>query len=124
MNHFRQFLFKKGVKEKTILYYVKWVSDCYDYLAKPLSADIKPDEKEKFLRHLARSHEDWQIRQADRAIKFYQYYVSLGREKESMGHNRSWRKAEGDATKLLRLKHRSYSTEKSYVSWIRRFGTR
>ncbi len=122
-NHFRQFLLKKGVKGKNIPHYVKWVLNCYDYLDKPLSADIKPEEKEKFLGHLARTREDWQIKQADRAIKFYQYYVSLAREKESERHPRVWRKAEGEATKLLRLKHRSYSTEKSYVSWVRRFGS-
>ena len=55
---------------------MKWVSDCYDYLGKPLSVEIKPEVKEKFLRRLAKSHEDWQIKQADRAIKFYQCYVS------------------------------------------------
>ncbi len=122
MNNFRQFLAKKRIKEKNIPYYVKWVSDCYDYLAKPLSADIKPDEKEKFLRHLATSHEDWQIRQADRAIKLFQYFVALNRKKKHKESTRAWRKAEENAVKLLRLKHRSYSTEKSYVSWVRRFG--
>lgn len=123
MNNFRQFLLKKGVKAKTIPYYVKWVSDCYDYLGKPVSADIKPEEKEKFLRRLAKSHEDWQIRQADRAIKLFQYYVSLNRRKKEKGSTRAWRKAEENTIKLLRLKHRSYSTEKSYVSWVRRFGS-
>ena len=124
MNKFSLFLSKRGIKEKYIPHYVKWVSNCYTFLNRPLAGGISSKEKERYLKHLARSHEDWQVRQADQAIKFYQYFVSrnLKEKRDRPDSRHSWKGAEKKAIKLLRLKHRSYSTEKSYVFWIRRFG--
>jgi integron integrase len=124
MNKFSLFLSKKGFKEKYIPHYVKWVSNCYAFLNRPLREKIVSEEKEKFLNYLARSHEDWQVNQADQAIKLYQYFVSRNLEgkRGKPDPQHPWKGAEKKAIKLLRLKHRSYSTEKSYIFWIRRFG--
>ena len=59
---FNQFLnIKERIPEKNIPYYVKWVSDCYRYFDKPETQLLTNDQNAKFLNHLAKKHEDWQV---------------------------------------------------------------
>ena len=68
LDRFKTFLDKKGaVPTKYRPYYVKRVSDCYTFLAKPLNAPIDSGEKKLFLRHLGEKFEEWQVKQADDA---------------------------------------------------------
>ncbi|MEA1884655.1 MAG: integron integrase [Thermotogota bacterium] len=73
---------------------------------------------------LTKYREEWQVNQAKEAIKLYGYFQK--REKrgsescgESVAH--SWEKALEELVRMLRLKHRALSTERSYVSWAKSF---
>jgi len=72
---FEQFLMdKEGVPQKNAPYYVKWVSDCYRFVAKPETQSLTNEQTAEFLIRLTKKHEDWQVQQADRALKLYGYY--------------------------------------------------
>lgn len=124
LEDFKEFLLKKKtVKAHQLPYYLKWVGDCYTFLETPASSLIKNDEKKKFLASMAKSHEDWQVKQADAALNLYHYYLS-GQRKESVPPavpDGECQDLEEQLREALRLRHRAYSTEKTYVSWMRQF---
>src|SRR4030042_3975903 len=119
------FLTKKGtIKTQYIPYYLKWVSDCYGFLNEPLSNRLNSDQKKQFLSDMAKRHEDWQVKQADTALRFYDFFLSknitptMG---ETSSHNETWKLLEEKMRNALRLRHRSLSTEKTYLIWLRSF---
>ena len=124
LNSFKEYISKKGsVKSQYIPFYLKWVADCYSFLAVPDSTRIDSDRKKQFLFHMAKTHEDWQVKQADTALRLYQYFLAQS-EKESRhegGAVPEWRGIEEKMREALRLRHRSYSTEKAYITWLRGF---
>jgi hypothetical protein len=74
---FEAYLTKKGtVKTQYLPFYLKWVSDCYTFLNEPLPNRLGSEQKKQFLTHTAKHCEDWQIKQADTALRFYDYFLS------------------------------------------------
>jgi integron integrase len=122
---FRQFLsIKERVPERNIPYYLKWVSDCYRFLNLSETNPLENHQRAQFLTHLAKNHEDWQVEQADRALRLYGYFLSKtkteknGSEADLSG---DWKRLEDKTREALKLRHRSYSTEKTYILWLRQF---
>lgn len=77
LNEFREYLLRKGpIKLHHIPYYLKRVADCYAFLDAPDSSFINSDQKQRFLTHMAKNHEDWQVKQADTALRLYHYFLS------------------------------------------------
>jgi integron integrase len=73
---------------------------------------------------MAKSHEDWQVKQADMALRLYDYFLS--REMKALasevhGESKEWLFFEEKMREALRLRHMSYSTEKTYLIWMRGF---
>jgi integron integrase len=75
-------------------------------------------------------NEDWQIRQAERAVRMYiRNFLNLNtqpvvREKPAEEKNQSalsWQEAILKIKECMRIRHYSYSTEKTYIEWIERF---
>ncbi len=116
---------KKEVKidEKYIPYYLKWVGDCISFLKKEKEKRISNEEKQSFLLHLSERYEDWQVKQADYAIKLYNHLLlKKQNEKKTQERQKSeWDRVEAKTRKALRLKHLSYRTEQTYIGWIKRF---
>jgi hypothetical protein len=75
---YEAFLTKKGmVKTQYVPYCLKWVSHCYGFLNEPLTRRIGNEKKKEFLSHIEkRRHEDWQVKQADTALRLYEYFLS------------------------------------------------
>lgn len=71
---YEAFLSKKGtVKTQYLPFYLKWVSDCYAFLNEPLSSRLGSEQRKQFLTHMAKRHDDWQVKQADTALRLYDY---------------------------------------------------
>lgn len=125
LNAFTQFLStKERLPEKNIPYYVKWVSDCYRYFDAPESQQLTNEQNAEFLSRLAKKHEDWQVQQAERALKLYGYFLSRSQNKNAetaVAVSTDWQRLEERLREALKLRHRSYSTEKTYVIWLRQF---
>lgn len=125
MKKFQNYLLNTAhIKSKYVPYYIKWVSECYSFLNEPIQNIISTDQKQRFLKHLSRNHEDWQVKQADYAFRLYNFFLSRGQQSEQAslsGGADEWRRLEEETHKALRLRHRSLNTEKTYITWLRRF---
>ena len=125
MEKFQDYLLSKAhIKSSYVPYYIKWVSQCYGFLDESIRNIISPDHKQRFLKELSRNHQDWQVRQADYALRLYDFSLSRGersKQGDSSGGMAEWRKLEEEARKALRLRHRSLNTEKTYLAWLCRF---
>ncbi|MDT8317170.1 MAG: phage integrase N-terminal SAM-like domain-containing protein [bacterium] len=124
LNEFKEYLLQKGkVKANQIPYYLKWTGDCYTFLDLSDSTLLTSDRKKEFLLHLAKTHEDWQVNQADTALRLYGYFLSqkLKTSNQINTVSEDWKAIENKLREALRLRHRSYSTEKTYMTWMRGF---
>jgi integron integrase len=125
LEHFRSYLLSKRiVPEKKLGYYLSWITQFYAFYDKSLCDDVSSEEIDGFLRHLMKSREDWQVSQANEAIRLYIYYnrrKCRGKANADIDSDTQWKGVVQDMVRMLRLRHRSLSTEKSYIGWLRSF---
>ena len=125
MKKFENYIKKTNIiPENRIPYYLNWVLNCYTSLGKQVRDSLKSNEVNNFLHKLGRDHEDWQVRQAKDAINLYLFFRSKEtslKPIKSCGSETEWKNVGNLMVKALRLRHRSPSTEKTYLSWLRRF---
>ena len=124
LDRFQGFLIDNAhVNHKYIPYYLKWITECYSFHNISLEQRITSDHKQQFFAHLSKTYEDWQVKQADYALRLYNYFLSCIHKEnlEFSDSDEQWSKVEEDTIKCLRLKHRSIRTEKTYVGWLRQF---
>jgi len=118
---------KKIVPEKNVFFYALWAGKYFIFARKK---QISSDEYQEtavieFIEALkAESNiSDWQIRQAHDSIRSY-YFHYRGFKPDHLSMVKSTDFAPEllkEAQRLIRLKHYSYSTEKTYLQWIKRF---
>lgn len=104
-------------------YYLRWVSSFYSYLNVPESTQFTNDQKKEFLAHLSRRNEDWQVEQADQAIRLYGYFLSRKHAGTVTKASKSdqWRDLQHRMRELIRLRHLALRTEKTYILWLMNF---
>jgi len=125
---FQTFLLdKKLVPEKNVLFYALWASKYFTYARKKQISSDQYQEKAvlEFIESLKTdpNMSDWQIRQAGDAIRLY-YFHYRGFKPNNLSKGKSADFAPElleETQRLIRLKHYSYSTEKTYLQWIKRF---
>lgn len=125
---FQAFLLdKKLAQEKNVFFYALWASKFLNFANKK---QITPDQYREnavieFIETLKSDANvsDWQIRQAGDAIRLYYFhYRSFKPNHLSAGKSADFtQELLTEAKRLIRLKHYSYSTEKTYLQWIKRF---
>jgi integron integrase len=120
---------QKLVPEKNIPYYAYWAGKFIYFSNQNTSSDHKKLVLE-FMDSLKKEKnvQDWQIQQADEAVQLY-----LVNFKGKIASNDASLSTPADATKpvisqvmdemkrIMRLKHYSYSTERTYLDWAGRF---
>lgn len=124
---FQKFLLeKKLVPDKKTPFYAHWVSRFLNYAREHelSAAEYHEPDVIEFLNILQADKRilDWQHRQADDAIRLY-YFHYLGKTSKVLSGT-SVVDIPGiinETRRLIRLKHYSYSTERTYVQWIERF---
>lgn len=125
MQNFKLYLLSMRIAgPKAVDFYLNYVAQFYNYNQKKPGDAVSKQEIEKFLHHLSKKREDWQVDQASKAIKLYQFFEKRKEARsarQSSDSNSQWKAAAEDMRKMLRLMHRSYRTEKTYLSWVRRF---
>jgi len=129
-NIFQAFLrSRKLVPEKHIPYYAHWASKFLDFCNKNTQYDHNKLVLE-FMDSLKNDKDvpDWQIRQAREAVQLYlanfkgkvaSDAVSLSTGTVAKGSDIS--EIIKEMKRIIRLKHYSYSTERSYLDWAKRF---
>lgn len=124
---FQQYLIdKKLVPENKASYFAYWVSRYLRYAQKHAIDSTEFDEQAimTFIDGLRLDDriKDWQPRQADEALRLY-YFHYLVKTKRETGDTVAADLADvvAEMRRLIRLKHYSYSTERTYIQWIERF---
>jgi integron integrase len=120
---FEEYLTRNAfIQEKYVPYYLRWVSYCYSFLDRPDNCLLTSDQLQNYLNHVAKTRETWQVQQAEAALKLYGYYLSLDVSRPSNdarpGEKALWEAMEKSTRGALRLRHRAYSTEKTYIGWL------
>lgn len=148
MQSFGDFLKEKdAVPERLRPYFLRWVGI---YVSRMAREDVDNKSMTDFLSWLSGKYEDWQVQQAAKSLRLYQYYRSRfcppnPRSNQQASNDQglprvapmlqprpskpavsppavvNWDKVEDTLSRLMRLKHMSLRTEKSYLSWVRRF---
>ena len=122
---FCNYLQSKGfVTEKQMPFYSRWVTGFLQHSGK-LSDQMPPeDQMHHYLSSIAKKCEQWQIDQAKEAISLYLFYSSRKTPppaKTTQDWNKDWLQAGEMMKRMLRLKQLAYSTEQTYLSWLRDF---
>ena len=108
------------VPNKQIKYYLIWISKYNTYKKR-----YKQNSDQDYFDSLSGKHQDWQIIQAQKAVNLYKYYLSTHtnqKEKLVASVPDSWNVVEEKIRESCKFQYKSYSTEKSYLYWIRTFG--
>jgi len=125
MDNFRRYLLEKAhINPKNAPYYQKWVMDCYAFLKKDLPYPLDVESKRGYLQFLSKGCEGWQVKQASYALQLYAFYMGQKERKESIDNNavhETVGQLEEETRRTLRLQHKSYNTEKTYIYWLRYF---
>ncbi len=121
MVEFGNFLKKVEKREKVVPFMVRWVMQALREHELVPGQKLAPAQKKKFLLQLSQKYEPWQMEQADRALKLYEYFLNtLSKKSPAEDTEAEWVEALEKAKNVLRRKQYSYRTEKSYLDWIRR----
>lgn len=124
MSDFEKFLLEvRKVSLKRVKFYCFWV----DYFKRWLNHDIidygsvEQKELDGFISKIADKHEDWKVLQAKEAVQLYLYFISQSKPSAVVIDNGTKVDTVDEMVRIIRLKHLSYATEKSYVGWVKRF---
>jgi integron integrase len=130
LSDFQNFLRSKSlIQEKYIPFYAHWARKFLLFLksSDQLHQDLCIENYINYLKTQP-SITNWQIRQADEAVRLYVYHYCGG---ELSDHHPNVTQAiEGETDisdiiektrKVMRIRHYSYRTEKTYIDWIRKF---
>jgi len=125
LHTFKEFLLgKRVIREKRVPYYVNWVSRFQEFSKMNPGEGFSESQISRFLRAMEKTHEEWQVKQAREAVDLYRFHLRTISAGDRPGHNGSaeaWKRAGDELVRMLRLKHRARSTEKTYVGWVRDF---
>jgi len=124
---FQKFIISSGfAAENNAPYCALWVSK---FLKFSNSKEMVPNENrlKDFLAELSlKNMEDWQLKQAEEAIRIYLEKFSClkgnsQKPKIRKDSSADEQKIINDLKNAIRLKHFAYSTERTYVDWAKRF---
>lgn len=107
---------KNNIPQNKITYYVNWV----DKYLKCIDDNESKDSdmvKTQFLNQLSSRYEDWQIQQAAHAITLWKRMT----KSEPENSLSSTPEVLDKLTQELRLQHKSFQTEKTYLYWLKYF---
>src|SRR6266496_6856049 len=124
---FQKFLLdRKLTPENRTSFFAYWVTR---YLSFARKQQISPDDYQEesviaFLGGLRADPriKDWQARQADDALRLYYFhYLGKSRQQASGTALTNVEEALKEISRVIRSKHYSYSTERTYIQWANRF---
>lgn len=108
-----------NIKPSAIPYYQQWISLYQTYNKRSDSSLIG------FQKSMLNQYQPWQIDQAVDAVKYFEYYNSHSVQSDDKHQldkeNGRWEDARKQMREVLRLRQKSYETEKTYMHWLQKF---
>jgi len=105
-------------------FYGIWVDRFLAHRSGDATAPITGAEIDAFTLSLAATHEEWQVRQAADAVRLYLFFLQSQKEQAAPFSDNGGTPPVGFERKtreVIRLRHLSMATEKSYIGWLRHF---
>lgn len=123
MNFINYLNAKRLVPEGKAKFFQIWIDSFTRHIGKEIKeySSVTQDEIDEFLAFLSKTKEAWQVNQAKEAIRLYLFYLSQADRLEELQADNKMIQLEDELIKIIRLRHLSLSTEKTYAGWIRRF---
>lgn len=113
----------KTLNTKHIPYYIRWISNCYAFFRLPLTKRLSLEQTHQYLSQLDASREGWQVKQAEQALRRYDYFLTkrLPGASPVLADPASWETVLLKVRDVLRIKQLALNTEKTYLLWLRQF---
>ena len=125
MNDFINYLVSKGfTSKKEAHFYRLWIINLYDFIGEKLGNLVENDLIDRYISNISKSKMEWQVKQAQEAIRLYMYYLKRSQTKSCPVGNdvqQQWKTVASEMVNILRLKQLSLQTERTYMQWLRRF---
>ena len=82
MEDFINYLVSKGfTSKKEGHFYRLWIVNLYDFLGEQPGNRVNNDEIDRYISYISKSKMEWQVKQAQEAIRLYLYYLKRPRIK-------------------------------------------
>ncbi len=123
---FEHFLKQQGISEKYLTFYLLWIRKYGAYLGEDVTIrDLKGEKIIRYLQSLGRRYEEWQVKQAEHALKLYRHFLAQheGTQDSKGAEPEKWEGILEVTRERMRLRHLSYKTEKTYLPWIKKFAS-
>lgn len=81
------------------------------------------EEKSAYLHALSTYHEEWQVKQADHALRLYRHYLGtlLPADTSRAEKDDAWKAILDEMRDVMRVRHCALQTEKTYMRWVASF---
>jgi hypothetical protein len=111
------------IQDRLIPYYLKWIKEAYGHSKTSFKTPITEESKDAYLAYSSNRREDWQLSQADESIRLYNHFLSVSGDTPLLDRPalEDWREFGKEMVRVLRLRHRSIRTERTYLQWLRQF---
>lgn len=67
----------KALILKNIPHFIRWVRDCYSFFRQPPTERLSFDQIHHFLTHLEKTRENWQVKQAEQALRRFDFFLAM-----------------------------------------------
>ena len=109
---------------KKIPYYLNWITKFHEFCDIKAKTPITSENIDRYLNKLSSIYEPWQIQQASDAVSLYricQRGKSTPLVQNTDEPDRQWKHVADEMVRMMRLRHLSIRTEKTYMGWIRSY---
>ena len=116
------------VPEKVGPFFLRWIQRFV--ATQPDALKSPEDARKRFIEAMtaSESYAEWQVRQAERAVRWFQARFGSGGEEKvaraqtaRLAPESSWEEVMAAVTRVLRQRDYAYRTEQTYLGWIKRF---
>jgi len=121
---FIKYLENQRVKENQLKYYESWVVHfskfCTDHDKDPYS----PESLKSYSVYNEKTYETWQVDQAEQAVKYYLHWRSMQKNianADSLPNRQALSDYILETKRVLRVQGKAFSTEQSYITYIKQF---
>jgi hypothetical protein len=111
----------KSLNPKHLPHYIRWVKDCYSFFRLPPTERLSAEQTRLFLSNLEKSREPWQVKQAEQALRRFDFFLTraLPSSTPAIADQDAWASVLDKTRDVLRVKQMALNTEKTYLGWLR-----
>ena len=124
MSLFIKYLQSQRVKENQLKYYESWVVHFSKFCIEHNHDPYSPQSLKTYSTYNEKRYEPWQVDQAEQAVKYYLHWKNmqnLDSRNEIVQNKQTLANYILETTRVLRIQGKAYSTEKSYITYIKQF---